>query len=147
MMEAVETRYETTPKATFEDPAFYVGDAGTHELVATVSYSDREIRVFRDGEMRLHLWGDKESRERGDAVTVIICSDNLTNTGIGNDAELAKAEEDGRLEWLNNAWFDLYAYGAGIGDGWLNHVEFRLSSAIRSAEQLIIDDRFWGNIR
>lgn len=146
-MEAVEIRYETTPKATLEDPAFYVGDASTHELVATASYSDREIRVFRDGEMRLHLWDDKESRERGDAVTVVIYSDKLTNAGIGNDAELAKAEEDGRLKWVNNAWFDLYAYGVGIDDGWLNHVEFCLSSAINTAEQLIVDDRFWENIR
>lgn len=143
----VTTTYEVEPKPNQGDPAFYVWGANAHELVATVKYGDREIRVFCDGEMRLHVWESKESRERGDSPEVVRYCDRLEGAGINSDEDIIKADEEGRLEWVNNAWFDLYAYGEGITDGWLDCVDHDLVSAVKGAEELITNDEFWGGVK
>lgn len=143
----VTTTYEVEPKPNQGDPAFYVWDAQAHELVATVKYDDREIRVYCDGEMRLHIWESKEARERGDSPEVVRYCDKLKENGINTDEDIIKADEEGRIEWINNAWFDLYAYGEGITDGWLDCVDFDLSSAVKGAEELITNDEFWGGVK
>lgn len=144
----VKTSYEVTEKERqfCNDPAFYVWDAQAHQLVATITANDREIRVFCDGEMRLNLWESKEARERGDDPEVIRYCDRLMRAGIDTDEKLQEADDAGRIEWINNAWFDLYAYGDGITDGWLNCVDFDLASAVAGAEELITNDKTWAEI-
>lgn len=147
MKTEVTTKYEVEPKQNQGDPAFYVWDGQAHELVATVLYGEREIRVYCDGEMRLNIWETKESRDRGDSPEVVRYCDKLQENGITTDEDITKADEEGRLEWVNNAWFDLYAYGEGITDGWLDCVDFDLVSAVKGAEELITNDEFWGGVK
>jgi len=129
-----------------KDPAFYVWDADAHQHTASVIMGDRLIRVFCDGKMRINLWDSAEARERGDDPEVIRYSDQLVGAGLNTDKKLWKAVDAGRIEWDNNAWFDLYAYGDGIEDGWLNCVHHDLDEAILQASGLIKDDEFWKEI-
>jgi len=130
-----------------QDPAFYVWDANAHQHIATVAMGDRTVRVFCDGEMRLNLWESKEARERGDDPQVIRYCDRLMEAGIDTDEKLVKADEAGRIEWINNAWFDLYAYGDDIEDGWLDNVDFELDGMVLYAAEIIEDDERWSQIR
>lgn len=124
------------------DPAFYVNDAQAHELVATVTNGDREISVYCDGEMRIHVWNNEQDREAGgEPSTIVRYASDLLEAGITNDAELSHADD--RVEWWNNAWFDLYAYGKGIKESWLNAVCFDVNEAVFLAKQLINDEELW----
>jgi len=129
------------------DPAFYVNDEQAHELVAVITSGvpndAREIRVYCDGEMRIHVWKSKKAREANETLDDVIryVSDlvSIANT----DKELNDLEE--RIEWVNNAWFDLYAYGDGIadGDGWLNCVHYDIQEAVAQAVALMDDEEVW----
>ena len=143
----VKTSYEVTEKERqfCNDPAFYVWDAQAHQLVATITANDREIRVFCDGEMRLNLWESKEARERGDDPEVIRYCDRLMRAGIDTDEKLQEADDAGRIEWINNSWFDLYTNNHNVGeDGWLDCVCDTLSDAIEQATLLLSEDEVWG---
>jgi len=129
-----------------KDPAFYVWDANAHQHTATITMGDREIRVFCDGEMRINLWDSAEACKRGDDPQVIRYSDKLVRAGLDTDKKLSDAFDAGRIEWVNNAWFDLYAYGDDIEDGWLDCVHHDLDEAILQASELIEDDEFWKEI-
>jgi hypothetical protein len=136
---------EDDNKKPMRDSAFFVGDYG-HELVATVSDEtrDRSISVFCDGEMRIHLWETKEARDRGDDPEVIRYVDRLLQAGLTNDELLAKANEEERLEWINNTWFDLYASPANDAEGgWLNAVHHDIVEAVEQAKELINDEELW----
>lgn len=148
-METITITRSTTEheKMFCKDPAFYVWGAEGHQHTATVTFGLREIRVFCDGEMRINLWESKEARERGDAPEVIRYCDRLNEAGIDTDEKLSKADEDGRIEWVNNAWFDLYAYGEGIEDGWLDSVQFDLEEAILQASEFIENNDFWKEVK
>jgi len=128
------------------DPAFYVADASAHELVATVTSDDRTICVYCDGEMRVHVWNTKKAREANEAPDHIVryCGDFI-DIGIDTDKKLVKNDE--RMEWGNNAWFDLYAYGEGIDDGWLNCVHHDLMEAVEQAKALINDHDTWKDLK
>lgn len=127
-----------------KDPAFYVWGASGHEHVATVTMGDREIKVFCDGEMRIHVWESKEARERGDNCDVVRYCDRLVEAGIDTDEKLQKALEDERIEFWNNAWFDLYAGDDTVGeDGWLDCVHFDIDEAVLHASELIESDEVW----
>jgi len=133
-----------------EDASFYVwgeiwGEG--HTFVAEVTNGDRTIYVYCDGEMRINLWESKEACLRGDDPEVIRYSDDLCNAGIDTDKKLSDAFEEGRLEWINNAWFDLYADAEGITDGWLNAVNHELNEAISQATGLIRDDQVWLDLK
>lgn len=135
---------EDENKKPMRDAAFFVGDG--HELVATVTDKtrDRTISVYCDGEMRIHLWETKEARERGEHHEVIRYVDRLFEAGITNDELLAKADEEGRLEWVNNTWFDLYADAPNDSEhGWLNAVNHDAVEAIEMAQALINEDDLW----
>lgn len=123
------------------DPAFYVNDEQAHELVAVITSDEREIRVYCDGEMRINVWDSKKARKANEQPSEVIryVSDlvSIANT----DKELNDLE--GRIEWVNNAWFDLYAYGDGIGDGWLNCVHYDIQEAVAQAVSLIDDEEVW----
>jgi hypothetical protein len=77
---------------------------------------------------------------------VIRYSDRLEESGFNNDLDLIAAEP--RIEWENNAWFDLYwSFGLTDEDGenWLNCVTHDLPSAIDAAKA-VIDDRITQNL-
>lgn len=145
----IKITYEVTDedRKYRQDPAFYVWDANAHQHIATVTMGDREVRVFCDGEMRLNLWESKEARERGDDPEVILYCDRLMRAGIDTDEKLREADEAERIEWVNNAWFDLYAYGDGIVDGWLDCVDFELDGMVLGASEIIEDDEQWSQIQ
>lgn len=126
-------KYETTDEQRqfCKDPAFYVWS--NHELVATIEHGEREIRVYCDGDMRLNLWDSAEACKRGDAPEVIRYCDRLVRTGIDTDKKLSDAFDEGRIEWVNNAWFDLYD-----GDGeWLNVIHHDIDDAVSEAIDMI----------
>lgn len=137
------TTVETELKPYQEDASFYVWDS-THNLVATITNNERVIYVYCDGEMRINLWKSAKARKRGDDPEVIRYCDDLIGTGIDTDKKLSDAFEEGRLEWINNAWFDLYA---NEGEGWLNAVTYELSDAINQAMGLILDDEVWQSLK
>ena len=113
---------EDDNKKPMRDSAFFVGDYG-HELVATVT--------------------DKV-RDRGDDPEVIRYVDRLLEAGLTNDELLAKANEEERLEWVNNTWFDLYADAPNDPEqGWLNAVHHDIVEAVEQAQALISDEETW----
>jgi hypothetical protein len=119
-----------------EDSAWYTYRSA-HDPVVTVSNGEREITVYADGEMRIHI------EEDGDIVVVRYC-DRLPENGISNDADIFEASENGRLEWVNNSWFDLYATDNTVGDdGWLDCVHHSLTDAIEQATALLSRDELW----
>lgn len=145
----IEVRYEDEKsyRDTHQDSAFYTLDAQAHQIVATVLCGTREVRVFCDGEMRIHLWESKEARDRGDHYEVIRYCDRLIEAGITNDKELAKAQEEERLEWVNNSWFDLYAYDEGFDGKHLDAVSHEVETAVLQACELIEDDEYWSTLK
>jgi hypothetical protein len=126
------------------DPAWYVSDPAHHEHIATVTKDDREVRVFRDGEMRIHIWDSKESRDAGDAPEVVRYTDRLCRI-LETDEQLEKAFDEDRVEWHMNAWFDLYAYGAvsGVEPVWLDCVQHDLPTAIGEAQRALDIADLW----
>lgn len=125
-----------------QDPAFYVWNANAHESVATVALTgtDREVVIYCDGEMRVHLWDTP--KKQGDHNVIRYCDDLMSDEGIDTDSKLASADE--RMEWINNAWFDLYATDHNVGEqGWLNCVTYSIKDAIDSAKTVLIDDELW----
>lgn len=125
------------------DPAWYVSEPSHHEHVATTTKGDREVRVFREGEMRIHIWDSKEARNAGAQPDIIRYTDRLVGAGIETDEQLAEAHDHDRLEWHMNAWFDLYAY-VGTGEPvWLDCVQHDLPTAIGEAERALALDDIW----
>ncbi len=135
--------YVDTFRADRLDPAWFV--FGTHELVARVSKSGHSIDVFCDGEMRVHVWEDGSMKYKDAHYDVIRYSDNLERI-FDNDLDLIAAEP--RIEWENNAWFDLY-WSFGVkdeeGEDWLNCVTHDLSDAVNQAKA-VIGDRIAQNL-
>lgn len=146
MTTSVQYNYLSDDDLTLRrDPAFYVTDEQAHELVATIVNGDRGIRVFCDGEMRIHVWANEKSREEGTDFDVVRYASDLSEHGITDDLTLEVSQN--RIEWINNAWFDLYAYGEGITDGWLDCVQHDVQEAVSQAVSLINDDKVWSNLK
>lgn len=82
------------------DPAHYVGHEG-HSWLIDVRYgsSGPVLSVYVDGVMKL---ADKRKN------TIHTSGSDLFYSSLGDDSRLAKGEEEGWLEWLNNPWFDVY---------------------------------------
>lgn len=119
-----------------EDSAWYTYQS-EHDAVATVSNGEREITIYADGEMRV-IMNDGEMR------TVVRYYDQFREYGITNDADIFEASEAGRLEWVNNSWFDLYTDSDNVGDcGWLDCVHHSLTEAIDHATALLSDEELW----
>jgi hypothetical protein len=127
------------------DPAWFVWGYG-HTFVARVSKQGHSIDIFCDGEMRIHVWDDGSMKHKDAHYDVIRYSDRLEERGFNNDLDLIAAEP--RIEWENNAWFDLY-WSFGMkdeeGEDWLNCVTHDLSDAVNQAKA-VIDDRIAQNL-
>lgn len=135
--------YKGKPKT---DPAFFV-DGNGHDLVAIVTSGKREIRIFCDGEMRLHIWSDAKGRENNEPHLTIRNAAHLIEAGITNDDELRAIDEQQRSDWGNNAWFDLYAYDEGMNGEHLDCVHFDINDAVEQAQGLIDDDAYWQSLK
>jgi len=123
-----------------EDSAWYTYQSA-HDLVVTVSNGDREIDIFADGEMRVLVY---DLADRTNDPSIIRYCDRWTEHGINNDADIFQASEEGRIEWVNNSWFDLYATDHNVGDaGWLDCVHHSLTDAIEQATALLSEDDLW----
>jgi hypothetical protein len=136
MTTTVDYCYSASIRRKHDDPAWYV-DGDAHTWVATVYDGDRFVHVYADGEMRVHLWPTVAARESdsGDYAIIRYAGDLLEN-GIRTDAELRRA--DARMEWGNNAWFDLYDGETGEH---LDDVQYSLVEAVRSAVGYLQEDR------
>lgn len=114
-----------------QDAAFYVDGYG-HTWAATVTFGGNAVHVYADGEMRVtYLTKDIEMREAGD----------LLAAGITSDAKLRAVERAGKLEWHNNAWFDLYDADSG------QHLECVcdcLGDAVSAAMEMLTGDYYHG---
>ena len=93
--------------------------------------------------MRLRVWASKEARIDNINPEVIRYCDRLVEADINTDAKLQKALDEERIEFDNNAWFDLYADDDTVGDqGWLDCVHFDVEEAILHASELIGDEEW-----
>ena len=142
MQDLIITREQTPHEQEFcKDPAFYVWNS--HQLVAQVAYKDRKISVYCDGEMRLRVWASKEARIDNINPEVIRYCDRLVEADINTDEKLQKALDEERIEFDDNAWFDLYADDETVGEqGWLDCVHFDVEEAILHASELITDEEW-----
>jgi hypothetical protein len=130
------TPEEESSLADCQDASWYMSSpTETHEHVATVSVGDKCVMIYRDGVMRVHLWDSAQSRGAGDAPTVVRDTKGLHEMGITTDAELEEAHDCDRVEWLNNAWFDLYSDDVKDGDTWLDRVAHSLNEAVADAQR------------
>ena len=123
-----------------EDSAWYTHSADQHDIVATVSNGEREINIYADGMMRAHIAYNPDNWNEGHEV-VRYC-DQWGD--IKNDADIFEASESGRIEWINNSWFDLYTNDHNVGEnGWLDSVCHTLTDAIQSATEILTDEEMW----
>lgn len=136
------TPEEESSLADCQDASWYVSSpTETHEHVATVSVGDKTVMIYRDGVMRVHVWDNAQSRVAGDAPTVVRDTQGLDEAGIMTDAQLADAHDCDRVEWLNNAWFDLYSNDVEEGDDtWLDRVAHSLNEAVAEAKKWLDDN-------
>lgn len=88
-----------------EDSAWYTYQS-EHDLVAYITDGENTISVHADGEMRVLYYHDLANKVHD--VSIIRYCDDWTDYEINNDAEIFQASEEGRIEWGNNSWFDLY---------------------------------------
>ena len=113
------------------DASFYVLGHG-HDQVASVTYGDRTIHIYCDGEMRYRKWTSIEAKTNGEDPTVIRYADRLIESGINNDEQLYKAIDIELIEMDNNPWFDLYD-----DDEHLDCVCDTLESAVTAASAIL----------
>ena len=126
-----------------DDSAWYTYQS-QHDAVCTISNGEREITVYADGEMRVTVYDNLHGEDSMDSSTLRYC-DQWREYGINNDAEIFEASENGRIDWVNNSWFDLYTNNHNVGeDGWLDCVCDTLSDAIEQATLLLSEDEVWG---
>jgi len=120
-----------------EDATWYTHSADHHDIVASVSNGERTVHIYADGEQRVHL--AYNPRDWSEGHEVIRYCDQWAQYDLKSDYEIFEATESGRLDWINNSWFDLYA----DEQGWSDCVQHTLTDAIASATELLADDGAW----
>jgi len=88
-----------------EDSAWYTYQS-EHDLVAYVTDGENTISIHADGEMRVAVYLNPANKDEG--WDIVRYCDDWTDYEINNDAEIFQASEEGRIDWWNNSWFDLY---------------------------------------
>ena len=106
-----------------DDPAFYTGDS---EIVARLSYEDREWQILCLGEMRIDIKGIDH---------IIRYPDRLIKAGINSDKDLRDLEEAGKLEWINNSWFEVV--DSNNPDRWQEWIYLDIKEAIEEVAKKI----------
>jgi hypothetical protein len=124
-----------------EDSAWYTYQT-QHDAVCTVSNGEREITIYADGEMRVHLVHNPADWSQGHDV--IRYCDQWAQYDIKNDNDIFEMSEEGLIDWVNNSWFDLYTNNHNVGeDGWLDSVNHSLTDAIEQATLLLSEEELW----
>lgn len=82
-----------------QDAAFYVWEPGSEVVWQS---NDCDFYVIRSGEMRIRY------KPNTDDEQVIRYTDQLQDVGITNDAQLVEATDKEVLEWIHNAWFEVW---------------------------------------
>jgi hypothetical protein len=101
------------------DAAFYVNESGAETVW---SEDSKEAYVVRNGEMRIH-YDDKVLRYTTD----------LVEAGITTDAKLNQLTDKLRLEFINNAWFEVWVKN---DPDYFSEPIHDLASAIEEARKL-----------
>lgn len=81
-----------------EDAAFFTYDHGSMLVWQT---DDKLVRVYKNGEMRINYTEDS-----GD-VSVLRYVEDLDAKGLDTDEKLAAASDSGKVEWIDNPWFEV----------------------------------------
>lgn len=115
-----------------EDPCWYTDGLG-HTLVVWVTKGDRTIGIYADGEMDVRVY-DKPNGST--EVGRIPHSGMFPMYGVITDKDVFEASEAGRIEWVNNPWFDLY----GENGEHLDAVCHTLTEAIEQATKIVNDN-------
>lgn len=99
-----------------QDAAFYVSSARENTLVATVTNGTTTAYVRCVGMMCVDVWDTVESKKNGEPAERDIRNySDLIYEGLTTDALLAAADD--RLEWENNAWFEVEMDADGNASG------------------------------
>jgi len=96
------------------DAAFYTD---THDCEALWFSDDKEIVVYRNGEMRIHF-----TRPDGD-TSVLRYTKDLDDVGLISDELLFEADNSGKIEWIHNAWFEVVYHDNEDGEIFLDFEE------------------------
>ena len=71
---------------------------------------DREIVIYRVGEMRIHFV------EPDGSTSVLRYTNDLDSKGLDTDEKLTDAEKAGKIEWHNNPWFEVVYHDNDEGE-------------------------------
>jgi hypothetical protein len=109
-----------------EDAAFYTDSHEAEVLWKPEGINPKEVRVYRNGEMRIHY------TEPSGEVSVLRYTQDLDEKGLDTDEKLFEAENSGKIEWINNAWFEVAWVDNEDGE-----IVDRLDEAIDYAKRLV----------
>lgn len=84
-----------------QDASFYTDSHEAEVLWRPEGINPKEVRVYRNGEMRIHY------TETSGEVSVLRYTQDLDEKGLDTDEKLFEAENSGKIEWINNAWFEV----------------------------------------
>ena len=104
------------------DAAFYTQ---YHDADPVWFSEDKEIVIYRAGEMRIVYEDDK-----GAFHTLRYTSD-LDDNGLDTDEKLAEANENGKIEWIHNPWFEVVYHDNDDGEVFID-----LPEAIEYAQKV-----------
>jgi hypothetical protein len=104
------------------DAAFYTQ---YHDSDPVWFSEDKEIVIYRNGEMRIVYEDDK-----GEFHTLRYTSD-LDDKGLDTDEKLAEANENGKIEWIHNPWFEVVYHDNEDGETFID-----LPEAIEYAQKV-----------
>lgn len=104
------------------DAAFYTQ---YHECDPVWFSDDKEIVIYRNGEMRIHLTKPDGS------TSVLRYTSDLDDNGLDTDEKLYEADKSEAIEWIHNPWFEVVYHDNEDGEVFLD-----LSEAIEYAHQV-----------
>lgn len=105
-----------------------------HNLICSVSYRDRMIQVFCDGNMDIRSFKD------GEVYATARIPDQLGSLNIHNDDDIVNSMDGDLVVAYENPWFDLYAEYEPTGTAWhMDCVSTTLTEALEWAMKMIHD--------
>lgn len=111
------------PPTAINDAIFFTGEG----LVLSLSYKGFAVDVYCDGVTNATLLNTE-----GEVVAHMYDGSDFINAGLDTDDAVQLANEQELINWINNAWFDLYCEGEH-----LDVVTHDLHEAIESAEEYL----------
>lgn len=78
---------------------------------------DKEIVIYRNGEMRVHF------TEPDGSTSVLRYTNDLDAKGLDTDEKLADAEKSGAIEFHNNPWFEVVYHDNEEGEVFIDFEE------------------------